>query len=372
MDATIHGTPGYGSPNTPNSYIGHLGRKRKRVTFSPRDSYAMQSDLSNANFNFGDVPVADSSLVNNSRAHKFLRRNDARSGALLPPNRLAGNGGRPQRMTTATPKSPAFQPNALPPSALNARSRKRPRDAGGLPGGDGAPPFKRRVGRPSNPFILSRPFQPASARARRIAQRRLASTPNSSRNRTPRPAGPNPLTPNVSAIDGTANLQPNVSGVGNRTNNTLNTGANGSVLTGGGSNGDMGMLLMMTMMQQGTRGGGGGGGAPVGQGSGPLRGYGRYGYGRGRRGYSGGGYGGYGGGGSRSGGGGGSKGGASANSSGKSTLQVLAEKNVDYSKYLAMIGPSAEFIRALNYGYRNKSNSVKLLASQQQASQQQS
>ena len=383
VDGTINGTPGYGTPSTPSSYLGRRGSKRKRVTFSPRDSYAMQSDLSPE-----DVAVASTSVVNNSRAHRFFGRNNDRGSSYSsseefrdsrpPPNKR----GRPRRMTTPTPRGAGFQPDALPPSAVrrkrssdlpsSAAKRKRPNalppSARKRPRAPGSAPLpKRRNARPFTPItpFRTRPFQPNGPSARRNAIRRLNSTPNPV---TPGPAGPNPLTPNVSSIAGSANAQPPVSGVGNR---TVNTQPSGSVPTGGASNADMGMLLMMSMMQQGSNKGGGGGGPG---GGGPSRG----GYGRGRGyGYGGYGYGGYGryGPGSRGGvirGSGSSsersnKEGVPTNNSGKSIMQILEDKKSNLSEYLEMIGPSSEFIKSLNYGYNNKSDSaIKLLAEQHQ------
>ncbi len=412
-DGTLNGTPGYGTPSTPSSYLGRRGKKR--VRFSPRDSYAMQSDLSPE-----DVAVASTSVVNNSRTHRFFGRSDRSAsyssseefrdsrpsrGTRPPLNK------RPARMTTPTPGGAGFQPDALPPSMIRRKrpsTEPHPRDKRNIlnphvprgPRVPGSAPIPRRdpnaridpnadawnrhrgfvprspSGRarargrggsftPITPF-RTRPFQPNGPSAGRNAARRLNSTPNPV---TPGPAGPNPLTPNVSTIAGSANAQPTVSGVGNRTVQPTQP-KKPKVPTGGASNGDMGMLLMMSMMQQGNNRGAGGGGG----GGGPSRGGGG-GYGRGYRGY--GGYGGYRpyGPGSR---GGLIRGSAGERSrkeglptnSGKSNTQLLAEKQSALAEYLEMIGPSSEFMKSHNYGYNTKPDTATRLLAEQQASQQ--
>ncbi len=310
-------------------------------------------------------------------------------------------------MTTPTPGGAGFQPDALPPSMIRRKRpstepqprAKRKISNPHVPRGPrvpGSAPIPRRdpnaaawnrhrgfvprspSGRarargrggsftPITPF-RTRPFQPNGPSARRNAARRLNSTPNPV---TPGPAGPNPLTPNVSTIAGSANAQPTVSGVGNRTVQPTQP-KQPKVLTGGASNGDMGMLLMMSMMQQGNNrgaGGGGGGGGPS-RGGGYGRGYG--GYGR---------YGGYGGyrpygPGSRGGLLRGSAGGERSRkeglptNSGKSNTQLLADKQSALAEYLEMIGPSSEFMKSLNYGYNSKPDTATRLLAEQQASQQ--
>ena len=310
-------------------------------------------------------------------------------------------------MTTPTPGGAGFQPDALPPSMIRRKrpsTEPHPRDKRNIlnphvprgPRVPGSAPIPRRdpnaaawnrhrgfvprspSGRarargrggsftPITPF-RTRPFQPNGPSARRNAARRLNSTPNPV---TPGPAGPNPLTPNVSTIAGSANAQPTVSGVGNRTVQPTQP-KQPKVPTGGASNGDMGMLLMMSMMQQGNNrgaGGGGGGGGPS-RGGGYGRGYG--GYGR---------YGGYGGyrpygPGSRGGLLRGSAGGERSRkeglptNSGKSNTQLLAEKQSALAEYLEMIGPSSEFMKSLNYGYNTKPDTATRLLAEQQASQQ--
>ncbi len=153
-DGTLNGTPGYGTPSTPSSYLGRRGKKR--VRFSPRDSYAMQSDLSPE-----DVAVASTSVVNNSRTHRFFGRSDRSAsyssseefrdsrpprGSRPPPNKRQ----RPARMTTPTPGGAGFQPDALPPSMIR---RKRP----------STEPHPRDKRKTSNPFVPRGPKVPGSA-----------------------------------------------------------------------------------------------------------------------------------------------------------------------------------------------------------------
>ncbi len=369
-DGTLNGTPGYGTPSTPSSYLGRRGQKR--VRFSPNDSYAMQSDLSSE-----DVAVASTSRVNNSRTHRIFGRGDRSAsyssseefrdarpprGSRQPP----GKRRRPGRMTAPAPGGPGFQPDALPPSMIRKRANalSHPRDKRNAITPQ-VPPAGSRRNRPFTPItpFRARPFQPNGPSARRNAFRRLNSTPNPTPNSaTPAPAGANPLTPNVSNISGSANAQPTVSGVGSRTlpSSTSQQQSSAVVPTGGASNSDMSMLLMMSMMQQGSRTGGasvGGGGGGSSRGGG----YGNYRRGRGSRG------------GVVQDGGGSKKSrkeSVPTNSSGKSITKLAEEKQSNLAEYLEMTGPSTQFMKSLNYGYNNKSNSAIQLLAQQQASQQ--
>ena len=51
-------------------------------------------------------------------------------------------------------------------------------------------------------------------------------------------------------------------------------------------------------------------------------------------------------------------------------MQLLEDKKSNLSEYLEIIGPSSEFMKSLNYGYNNKSDSAIKLLAEQQASQQ--